>query len=296
MCGLLKPTRPGPTPAPGRLRCGYHSGKGRTVEAVAKKPCLFSEGNPSDGCSHKGERKKKDKNIQKVGSIIGSASQPSYMCEHSPAENSGSHLVPPVKPNTFPPRSSLPLCPLIHKVAEAHLTSLFNNTVHWIVTLDYAKSHLDFWHLQGKYSGLLEPKNDAGPVLIQGVTAGGRERHPTRIWLSGRPGKKKRASQNISLLSSSKILNYSSAGFNLLSRNPFFGINMLFRWFIWGLTCSFFLIFLGYTWKKNKNLFCLLHFGNNKHGTSVIDIYVAVPGLPLREEVETGPVIQTYSL
>lgn len=34
------------------------------------------------------------------------------------------------------------------------------------------------------------------------------------------------------------------------------------------------------------------HFGNDKRGASVIDIYTAVPGLPLREEVETDLVMQ----
>lgn len=46
--------------------------------------------------------------------------------------------------------------------------------------------------------------------------------------------------------------------------------------------------FFGYTWGKNISL-CFLHCGNDKRGASVIDIYVAVPGLPFREEVETGP-------
>lgn len=138
MCGCLKPTRPGPPPAPGRLHCGYHSGKGRTVEAVAMKLFLFFEGNTSDGCSHKeeGRKKKRDKNIQKVGSIIGFASQPFFMCEHSPVKNSRSHFIPQWNSTLSPLCSSLPLCPPIHKVSEAHLTSLFNNTVHWIVTLD----------------------------------------------------------------------------------------------------------------------------------------------------------------
>lgn len=84
-----------------------------------------------------GEGKKKDKNIQKLGSIIGCASQPFFMCEHSPVENSRSHLVSQwnstLSPLVVPSHSVHPSTRLL----GAHLTSLFNNTVHWIVTLDY---------------------------------------------------------------------------------------------------------------------------------------------------------------
>lgn len=34
-----------------------------------------------------------------------------------------------------------------------------------------------------------------------------------------------------------------------------------------------------------KKPLCFLHFGNDKRGASVIDIYIVVPDLPLREEV-----------
>ena len=130
MCGWLKPTRPGPRPDPGRLRCGYRSGQLRRLPSSC---AFFFEGNTTDGCSHKEEEKKRDQNIQKVGSIIGCASQPFFFFFYvwaQPREE-------PVKPYTFSSHSSLLLCPPVHKVSEAHLTSLFNNTVHWIVTLDY---------------------------------------------------------------------------------------------------------------------------------------------------------------
>lgn len=55
------------------------------------------------------------------------------------------------------------------------------------------------------------------------------------------------------------------------------------------------LLLLGLHMEK-KNGSCFLHLGNDKRGASVIDIYIAVPGLPLREEVETGLMIQTHSL
>lgn len=135
MCGWLKPTRPGPLPVPGRLHCGYHSGKARTVEAVTKKLCLFFEGCTSDGCSHK-EEKKRDKNILKVGPIIGCASKP-FLCVSTAQSRTVEATSSPSETLHFPPRSSLLLCPPIHKVSEAHLTSLLNKTVHWIVTLDY---------------------------------------------------------------------------------------------------------------------------------------------------------------
>lgn len=135
MCGWLKPTRPGPLPVPGRLHCGYHSGKARTDETVAKKLCLFFEGCTSDGRSHK-EEKKRDKNIPKVWSIIGRASLP-FLCASTAQSRTVETASSPSETLHFPPCSSLLRCPPIRKVSEAHLTSLLNKTLHWIATLDY---------------------------------------------------------------------------------------------------------------------------------------------------------------
>lgn len=143
MCYCLKPTRPGPLPGSGRLRCGYHCGKGRTVEAVAKKLCLVFEGSTSDGCSHKEEGGKRDRNIQKVESIIGCASQP-FSCVRAAQSRTVQATASPSE--TLYPNPPTPSAVPSYSVHPSHLFSLLHNTLHWIVTLDYIIM-ISFWFL-----------------------------------------------------------------------------------------------------------------------------------------------------
>lgn len=82
------------------------------------------------GAAAKKRREKRDKNIRKVGSIIGRASR-SFLCEHSPAENSRSGSIP---------KRNLTLSPFAGpsysvRLSAGRLTLL--RTRHGIVNLDY---------------------------------------------------------------------------------------------------------------------------------------------------------------
>lgn len=119
---------PGKLPVPGRVRCGCHSGKGWSWGGHRGAVPFPLRAELHKGAAVKKRGKKRDKNIHKVGSIIGRASR------HSPVENSRSHSIP--KWNlTLSLCSSLLLDPTICKVFDYNLT--FLRTLCGIVNLDY---------------------------------------------------------------------------------------------------------------------------------------------------------------
>lgn len=126
--------KPGKLPVPGRVHCGCDSGKGWSWggHRVAVPFSLRAELHKGAAVKKRGEER--DKNIQKVRSIIGRASRP-FLCEHSPVENSRSHFIPSETLH-FPLCSSLLLGPTICKVSDTHLT--FLRTLHRIFYLDYS--------------------------------------------------------------------------------------------------------------------------------------------------------------
>lgn len=77
----------------------------------------------------------------------------------------------------------------VHSAAEAHLTSVWDNTGHWIVNLEYRRPSSWLVAPAGQIFWITLSDNDVTPVLIQGVSAGGER--PTETsrnadWVTGK--------------------------------------------------------------------------------------------------------------